>query len=311
MEEKIECLFEEMHIGARNNKIVCGLVNQESIFDKDCKFIVNNNGYSANACTGIRFEKCIMFAIPSSESIITLIQNLIVLDISNSKLSKIKSGDLQGFNCLRDLYVINCDIECLPKDLFKFTPLIEIVYFQHNLIKYIDEGILDNLLYLKIFNLYGNVNISSNYIFNGTGEVFEELKNDIKNKCSRIDLKEVSDLKETCKMLVNKLETLSRRFEATKDFTIKINSKHFMVHSAVAKTHSVYISQYIANYPNSGVLNLDEKDVSEASLQEIINFMNEGIQPSETANMVKLHRASVFLEIEALKNITFVRQGRR
>lgn len=58
-----------------------------------------------------------MLSIPTSDTIKKFIPYLTIMNINNSKLSLITSEDLKGFDCLRDLYVMNCEIEHLPVDL--------------------------------------------------------------------------------------------------------------------------------------------------------------------------------------------------
>lgn len=182
----INCYVAVLTLNSRriNKDTVCSMVEKQSINDKE----VNLNYDDYKESTGISFSECIMQTIPSSSYILEKIPNLVVISIIDSKFSKITSEDLIGYDCLRELYIEDCEVESIPGDLLKHTPNLEFLSFFSNKIKFIDQNIIPSLRQLKYLNLMNNVNIDALFdSVNNTGDV--NLKQMIeKSNCSVISL---------------------------------------------------------------------------------------------------------------------------
>lgn len=102
--------------------------------------------------------------------------------ISKSFVQNIEKEDLKDYRDLRGLYVMNCDLESIPGDLFCYTPRLEAVSFLENKIKFIDPKFLDSLPNLKSLDLRKNSIIDDKFKLGNT-VTLDEIKKKIASRC--------------------------------------------------------------------------------------------------------------------------------
>lgn len=113
-----------------------------------------------NNSTVMQFLCCKMYEIPRANIIRLHLPNLRILRIVNTPIKSINRDDLDGYECLRDLEIVGTNINYLPGDLFDHTPLLEVMNFKRNKIKFIEERIIAALIHMKYIDLTHNININ-------------------------------------------------------------------------------------------------------------------------------------------------------
>lgn len=88
--------------------------------------------------------------------------NIKAIHIENSRMEEIKADDLKPFLNLTRLTVPSNRLVSIDGDLFKFTPKMQFIYFQNNLIEYVGENLLTNLNIDKIIE----INFANNVCLN-------------------------------------------------------------------------------------------------------------------------------------------------
>ncbi|CAG9810388.1 unnamed protein product [Chironomus riparius] len=126
-------------------------------------------------------DKLIMWYIP--KGLETYFAALISLTIMRVELKELKQADLKVFPNLTFLNLNNNQIEVLGKDLFKFNPKLQGIMLNFNLIKYIDENILNDMKELKLISFGSNDCINQGA--SKRDEVMTKVKNAIRNNCQQ------------------------------------------------------------------------------------------------------------------------------
>lgn len=88
--------------------------------------------------------------------------NLLILDLENQGIDKIRQKDLMGFKNLKVLVLKNNKIKILESDLFKHNEFLQTIDFRHNKVLEIAENTFSHLKYLHNLLLEGNNCVDSN-----------------------------------------------------------------------------------------------------------------------------------------------------
>lgn len=280
-------------------------VQRKTFYSKDPSFYP----YPAADVTGFEISECILLQMPSSNSLLSRYANLNRLWIKNSKIGNVFAEQFVGFNCLKSLQIISCDVEYLPGDLFLHMPNLESIYLVKNRIKFIDKEIFDSLTKLSHVDLTENVNIDMKYNKDIVGDGFvtlNELKNEIALKCKTLDViikEQKNEFSKKVKKLEKKLEvtqSLLIKRENVEDLTIVVDQKEFKVKKAVLKAQSQMLFRMINENPEAELFEFT--DITTQAFEEVVKFMN-GAAINLEVNNIELYAAACQLEINSLTPI--------
>lgn len=98
--------------------------------------------------------------------------NIIAIHIENSRMEEINADDLKPFLNMTRLTVPSNKLVSIDGDLFKFTPKMQFIHFQNNLIEYVQENLLSNLNFDKIID----VNFANNVCINIDADTPQKIK---------------------------------------------------------------------------------------------------------------------------------------
>lgn len=126
--------------------------------------------------------------------------NLEVLRITSCDLKSIHKNQLKDLSNIKYLDLLGNRIEKLESNVFEYTPNLLEIMLNNNKIKFVGLDILTPLKKLKNINFGGNLCIVGSARNN---EEFEQLRIDIKLKCSDISM---YDLMLKMDMMENKIE---------------------------------------------------------------------------------------------------------
>lgn len=296
------------------------VIKEEEIPRNDFKIYHSEPSAKPNS---IWFRDCNMPLFPSTKTLLDCVENLTSLIIERCKLSRISPENLNGLQNLTCLQLFYNNIEYLPPGLFKYTPKLQMVSFELNKIKYIDENILEPLSDLMYFSLCENSAIDAvyyKYVKYG-GWTLAQLKEEIKNKCKIPELtdilmkltlveaqtkkideleKEVGRLNETCAAQNAKISILEA--QQNQDFTVKVSGEDIRVNKALLIANSPVLEKMIRDNPEAARLEL--RDLSEKTFNELLKFMQTKSPPSQEANLIEIFAACGRLEMKELMDIT-------
>lgn len=134
------------------------LVRSEIELSKEAK---HSHGKDKQHVTAVSISNSITYYIPSKIS--DHFKNLVAIQIIRCDLRIISKDDLQPCFLLKELLLPYNNIESLPADLFDNTPLLEVLSFANNKIKFISTQTLTPLKSLKFADFRGNINIDVIY----------------------------------------------------------------------------------------------------------------------------------------------------
>ena len=101
--------------------------------------------------------------------------------INRCKLKEIHQSDLAPFYKLRELYLIQNDIEVLEENLFEFNKRLELLWLDGNKIKKIDSNIFDGLEKLQYLNFREKFCTLKKVLYDREG--VEKVVKQMKKKC--------------------------------------------------------------------------------------------------------------------------------
>lgn len=101
--------------------------------------------------------------------------------INRCKLKEIHQNDLAPFYKLRELYLIQNDIEVLEENLFQFNKRLELLWLDGNKIKKIDANIFDGLEKLQYLNFREKFCTLKKVLYDREG--VEKIVEQMKKKC--------------------------------------------------------------------------------------------------------------------------------
>jgi hypothetical protein len=139
MANPLQCIEVDLNYFLTNKMVSSYKVENQEVYE--------NSDYSCNQTNlhtiqrGILYDKCTFYEFPFAKSIATRVYHILILNINDSKLSKICSDNLKGFVSLKQLSIQWCEIKHLPGDLFN-----------SNKINNIDPDIRVPIRYLKHFD---------------------------------------------------------------------------------------------------------------------------------------------------------------
>ncbi|CAG9811139.1 unnamed protein product [Chironomus riparius] len=311
----------------------CRVTDQEIPENQDCKISgQHESGMSNNDVISVHFENCTITKVP--QGLIKIFPNLRILDIWNSKLSKICKNDLIDYVNLKKLRCEFNNLEFLTGDLFEGFERLEFISFNNNKLSIIEPCILDGLKNLKYVDFRDNPNYSQFYSIypeNHPNSTLDGVKIEIAEKffkkfkffqdlkTSEDNLKkENQELKDSKLKLEAELEQekfknfkLVSRFETgiiddvkafiedetTKDFQITIDSHEFPVHKFLIAARSPTLAEILKNNPE--VENLNLVDISVETFEIIHNFLYTDELPGDDGtNYLHLFAAAGKLKIE-------------
>lgn len=84
-------------------------------------------------------------------------KNLRGLNANQNPLKTISATDLKGLSKLELFQAANTELTFLPADLFTHTPKLKRLSFEGSKIQHIGQGIVTNLKYLNMLNLFSNI----------------------------------------------------------------------------------------------------------------------------------------------------------
>ncbi|KAG5683945.1 hypothetical protein PVAND_013201 [Polypedilum vanderplanki] len=105
--------------------------------------------------------------------------NVVLLEIRNSNVQHLLTGDLDGFTKLKFLDLSDNPIEQISHDFFRGKFFIEVIYFYNCNLKKIDADAFLPLISLKTLLLKGNECIDKNFYINNLPPL--SMRNEIKN----------------------------------------------------------------------------------------------------------------------------------
>jgi len=211
----------------------------------------------------------------------TFFKNILVIDISTSKMKEIHQEDLKPFNKLIQIFLYKNEIEVLEEGLFDFNPDLEFIDFNRNKMVHIEPNIFDHLSKLT-YLYFGNNNCIDKHAENSRSEtknVIQALKSQCKNS-------EFSSLKGKLDNLVKDSDTLNSemfRKNLLKFESILLSSK-FSTFRPLSSKLKALVSSRIEYIILTKTSNLETK------LGNISDVMTEAIT---TLNDLKLSEGSI------------------
>jgi len=140
--------------------------------------------------------------------------NLIAIEFSKGNLSSVTANDLKPFSNLKILSIWKNKIVTIEGDLFRFTPNIQWIYFNNNMITSVGSDLLSELSNLTYANFGYNPCIST--VATGGAEI-ESLKTELLNKCPSLytTTPAESTTPDECWTIICKIERSIERYETT------------------------------------------------------------------------------------------------
>lgn len=272
----------------------------------------------------ILFElsQCDMAKIPLAVNVLKHMLNLKELFISHCNISQITKQDLEGFGCLTKLKVAHTDIEELPFDLFGSTRNLMHIDFSHNKIIHIGDSIMEPLKFLNVFDLTNNPKINikyyAEYKFSAHGlrfrEAIKKCKTDAQEMIFRQQKREIHRLRERKQSLYIEVADLKKKLARSsdqapniqgmaKDFKITVNEKEFEVSKVVMATRSKRFARLIDESPGADEIKMG--NIRTSIFEAVLEYISNGKLSDPNINPVELFAASLKLEMEDLKALTY------
>lgn len=245
-------------------------------------------------------------------------KNVTFLLITSSNLKEISKENLRSFPKLYYLCLMGSSIEFLPGDLFEYNEEISQIKLNNNKIKYIAPDLLDNIINLTRFEIMSNPTIHNRYdkcsgIKMYGSLTLQEMKDHINLHCKPPpELLAKAAAKKTPgkahhvasnqnRDLIDDL-TKFLTLDDFKDFTIKVDSRSFIVHKFLFLARSQTFAEMIKNNPDADELVLT--DIPVHIFEAILRFVYTDEPPKDTINARGIFAAAGKLEIEKLKEIS-------
>lgn len=252
------------------------------------KFELRKNGVKQHVDAKItRLDLNYDLTQPVPKGIFNFFPSIVALHINHSSLKKVSRDYFKGFFALKELFMMNNQIVCLPGNLFDYMPNLEIVSFKGNKIKFIDEEIINSLKKLKYFDLTGNANIDLKFdaIQNKGNVDLAQLKSKIKTKC-RIKVEHMEALQRDYEDMEEKYEKtrdnatlLRKRLDCFKrisrptDYYVSAEMRGFRTHKVLLRLWSPMLKALIDSNPRPDELCIRNKNIPDEVFQDVLNFM--------------------------------------
>jgi hypothetical protein len=190
----IDCEFKHDSWARVENVYWCKIISDPSITERDTVVTAATGSHerlmNQASVTGFEADNSSYTINFMPRGLNEMFPNLIIIRIVRSKLKVIRQADLQPFPELKYLDLNSNDIKTIERDLFKYNPLLLVIYIEYNKINRVHPNVFDHLNQLINLDMTNNICVYAHRT--NRASVLELIEN-IKHQCGYDNEEDVTE----------------------------------------------------------------------------------------------------------------------